>query len=1104
VSEFVKMLAYTLISLPAFFGILFFALFLIYRNKLVKKSRQFDRAKSVLIRLRLEKRITNEEYEEALAQRPYEIQRELHETPIATAQVASPQTSPVKTAQVASPQPVFLKPTPAKEIHSSPQVTQLAPAQVQMTPEDFKPFNAMNVLLIVGVIFIVLAGAVFTTTTWLYLHPILRLLVICSTSMVFFAASALAEKALNIPKTGMSFFTIASIFLPISVIGVGFFKLLGGYFSLDGDGKYLVFMVASVVLAVACWIGAGKYKKFFFAEAFLYCVTASYLFFLASFHMEKKVFILLLYVYAALLIVLGNFVLSRKKKQQPLSFVAQMVPTFSVINAVAIAVLGSVVSGSGLLAGIPVILFAPLFLTALFRGENAYAGTIPFAVMLTMGFVRLNTGGLYINSILLAVLAVAIISVIGTLNLFPEKMQKWLSVIAVSISGIIFILLISVIGVFNEWTLLQLLAVLGLFVSLVFLAYRSKQPWVRFTLPIIAVTLITGATSLFTNQDMNSCAMISLLSTVFFFGFVYADKKLEYSPRTVLSDLLFSGWCLSGVIISLDGVWQNSPENSMLKLVLSLAPFLLLTMVLVFLSLEKDKKVSSIIAAASIPAVFFMSGFPLYQFCNPYFNGAWILLLMYFVLASGSLLAQKNRNRLQALNVGSISGLATMIVFGLGLVLFFVTGNRLLFVPGIAWIFTAYLFARIAWTPKDESVLNNAHHFSRHYVFAGAAFYLAIALTAKEWFSIDSMFGVVLFPAITALIFSAAGPLSRFRGIKILNVFQSMEQVGSYGLTIFSALLAIAFFGEKATWLIIIVVLFLVASVFFQYKQGRAYLSAWFEMLMIYVAAIAFINKFEGIDIEGVSVFVYSGLFVILAALGRLFHKSVFDTKDDSAESGGKQIDWLSLSSVLSPIALLFIGRYARWEALIFLFIYSLNFLGRVQTEESTRIAKAAAGFFLMLSLWSQPLFDIPNIIILEYYLLAFVGYLVFINQWVYMNKTTSQLLFVAACTSFLILGCAAIISADVVDALILGITAFAMLAVSFYWKRKRWFILAAVTLLVLAFYMTREFWSILDWWVYLLMVGLLLIGMAATNEISKKNGETLSEKARRLFEDWD
>ena len=116
----------------------------------------------------------------------------------------------------------------------------------------------------------------------------------------------------------------------------------------------------------------------------------------------------------------------------------------------------------------------------------------------------------------------------------------------------------------------------------------------------------------------------------------------------------------------------------------------------------------------------------------------------------------------------------------------------------------------------------------------------------------------------------------------------------------------------------------------------------------------------------------------------------------------------------------------------------------------------------------------------------------------------TSQLLFIVGCISLLVLGGAAIVSADVVDALILGITAFAMLAVSFYLKRKRWFILATVTLLVLAFYMTREFWSILDWWVYLLLVGLLLIGMAAANEISKQKGETLSEKARRLFEDWD
>lgn len=1061
----------TIILIAIIPGIVFLVLFLSYRSKAVDNARKFERTKLFLRRLRAEKRISDNEYEAAIGQRSWESQGESYDR------------NPVH---------------PQTTTQAAPQHT-----AAQIPPVKRKPFNAMNILLIVGVILIVLAGAVFATTTWLYLHPIVRLLIICSTSLVFFAASALAEKALKIPKTAMSFFTIASIFLPISVIGVGFFELLGDYFSLDGDGKYFVYLAASAVLAVACWFGTAKYRLFYFTEAFLYCVTASYVFFIASFHLEKNVFILLLYVYAALLIVLGNLILARKKKHKALSHIARRVPTFSVINAVAIAVIGSFVSGFGLTAGIPAILIAPLFLTDLFRGKNSYAGTIPFAVILTLGLLRINTGDEYNHFILLAVLAVAIVTVVGTLHVFPEKMRKWLSVVVVTISAVVYIFQFGAMVVHDEWTLLQLLALLGLFAALVFLAYRNKERWVLYFVPIIAVTVATGATSLLDAHGMNTAAMLSLISALFFFGFAAANKKLSFSPRTALSDILFSLWCVFAVMISIVGLMRGH-DFSATKLILSLVPFLLLALVLVFLSLEKNKKASSSFAASVFPYVFFLTGLPFHRFCNQYFNGAWILLLTFFALACISLLSYKYRNRLRALDALGVSGFAATIVTGFGLVIYFVTEDHMLFIPGLAWIFAAYLISHIAWMSTEESFLKTTAVFFAHSVLAGLAFYSALILTASQWFKIDSSFVVVLFPAVAALIFSALAPALRFFGKDIPGALHHMERIGVYGLTLFSALLTIAFFGEYEGGLVFPIVFFLAASVIFRYIQGRAYYAVWFEICTLYVAAAVFVDKLDRFDSESTGIVVFSVLFFFLAGLGRLLHREVFNVKNDSAEHGGKRIDWLSLSSVFSPVALIFFGTYARWVALILFSLYALNFLKRVRVPIGDRIAKTVTAFFVLLAFWSQPFFDMPEIIVLEYNLLAFVAYFVFIHRWVFYNKVTKLLLFISACVSFAILGIAAMISADIADALILGITAFAMLVGSFFLKKKRWFILSTVTILVLALYMTRKFWAILDWWVYLLIVGLILIGMAAANEISKQNGEKLSAKARRLFKDWE
>jgi hypothetical protein len=50
---------------------------------------------------------------------------------------------------------------------------------------------------------------------------------------------------------------------------------------------------------------------------------------------------------------------------------------------------------------------------------------------------------------------------------------------------------------------------------------------------------------------------------------------------------------------------------------------------------------------------------------------------------------------------------------------------------------------------------------------------------------------------------------------------------------------------------------------------------------------------------------------------------------------------------------------------------------------------------------------------------------------------------------------------------------------------------------------MTRNFWSSIAWWVYILAVGLILIGLAAANEISKQSGTTLFGKTKGFFREW-
>lgn len=78
-----------------------------------------------------------------------------------------------------------------------------------------------------------------------------------------------------------------------------------------------------------------------------------------------------------------------------------------------------------------------------------------------------------------------------------------------------------------------------------------------------------------------------------------------------------------------------------------------------------------------------------------------------------------------------------------------------------------------------------------------------------------------------------------------------------------------------------------------------------------------------------------------------------------------------------------------------------------------------------------------------------------------------------------------------------------AILTYSFMAKRKGSFLLSGAGLIGLTLYIMRDFLAEIDWWVYLLLAGILLISIAAVNEFYKDKGESVKAKAGRFFEDW-
>ncbi|MBQ5338585.1 MAG: hypothetical protein J6Z40_05405 [Oscillospiraceae bacterium] len=88
-------------------------------------------------------------------------------------------------------------------------------------------------------------------------------------------------------------------------------------------------------------------------------------------------------------------------------------------------------------------------------------------------------------------------------------------------------------------------------------------------------------------------------------------------------------------------------------------------------------------------------------------------------------------------------------------------------------------------------------------------------------------------------------------------------------------------------------------------------------------------------------------------------------------------------------------------------------------------------------------------------------------------------------------------------DLLTLLITAMLLFIASFYIRQKKWFLLGGISLVLTAMYMHMKLTDGKQWWVYLLLAGLVLIVVAGSNEMLKQRGESLKSKAGKLWDEW-
>ena len=175
------------------------------------------------------------------------------------------------------------------------------------------------------------------------------------------------------------------------------------------------------------------------------------------------------------------------------------------------------------------------------------------------------------------------------------------------------------------------------------------------------------------------------------------------------------------------------------------------------------------------------------------------------------------------------------------------------------------------------------------------------------------------------------------------------------------------------------------------------------------------------------------------------------------------------------------------------------------QTEETLRKRLVtAAAVCCTAAFWLQPVYAVQSGSYWDgkLHLLPLIAFGVVIRK-IYGARIGENFLFAIGVYAILRIAGSALMyekPADLVTILALGLSVF---IVSFFVKQKKWFLLGGATLIGIAVYLRMKLFIDIQWWVWLLLAGILLIAIAATNEMLRARGDSLKERAGRLWEDW-
>lgn len=995
-----------------------------------------------------------------------------------------------------------------------PPVSQAAKSTPAPAERSHK-VSSINVMLILGALFIIISGLIFATTAWKFLSSGVRAIVIFSFSAVFFAVSSLAERKFKLPKTGVLFYTLGSTFLPITLIAAGYFKVFGEWLSLFGGGRALLLALTFAALSAVCIKGSCDYKSKAFSWCGLISFSAAVCSLIYQFTEDSiavSALAVSIYSFAALFLC---DILSKKQSERFDVLISQL-NTFAAVNTLILSISGIITTCSkeadGIISLIACIIFAAGYLKSSFTEKNGFSGAIPFTVLITFGMFAAFSPDNFRDVTCTVTLISVIPAALSLMGLVPEKLRGALKIIS-NIGAVIALVFCAAAAFATEpsWLALGAYAILAAEILVLGLMHKNEA---------------NGKAML--NVFPAACGVIALFLSRLIFSYAETPNKLLYTIltftaftavlqvlfifvfrtklRTAASDVIFS--LSSGIAMFF--ALAECEYSAWLVLVSCLVT--VGTVLLPAFDTEKPWKNTLFSSAAMIWSGFM--AFPLSQLMENAVPQLSLGVSRTIILTSFSIVLTAVSAAVTFLCKNKTTDTAVSVTLRLILSSYFIylaaLGNA--FISPVFFIIAAIcLFRGIKLKSNAEFTISNL---------------LGIILAGLAAYDANRQFGfehIILFMCGMAAVIYIICLFTHESGGSFEKISNIVSRYGMLGLTSL-ALFYLSVDGSpfSAAYTLMTLLFFLLTATAFY--NSRLTVPLIIPFILFYTAAVNSLEEF----------FISAGCFVtyedhlvnpiltyrnysptaiaaavmilISIALSYILHRDSVLGKENR-----KMPDCFAITRFVGVIIYFneALGGKDEWFSIWLTAACLLSLCRREQKPVFRRWIYTVVLTAPVIAWIFQPFFELPDVIELELKILPVLIYCAVIRMlWKEKLTVIDNITFGIYAFSYLLLFADALSSGLIADGLIIVITSFILLVFSFIVKKKKWFILSVAVLLTATLFMSRNFWASLAWWVYLLAAGLILIAIGAANELkkqsaAKENKSEFEKKVTRFMSEW-